>query len=144
MKTPDEIKNGLYCCWEDGCSECPYDDCTMKANFEQLAKDALAYIQQLEAGIDHAEKVAIDLAESIVEDVNKLKSRLAQAERERDAVVADLVQAAKEGEACTGCKNNAGLDACEAADFDCNECKVPCMCRTCEGNSNYEWRGITT
>lgn len=49
MKTPDDIKKGLFCCWEDGCATCPYDDdCTMEANFEQLAKDALAYIQQLE------------------------------------------------------------------------------------------------
>ena len=49
MKSPDEIKKGLFCCWEDGCATCPYDDdCTMEANFEQLAKDALAYIQQLE------------------------------------------------------------------------------------------------
>jgi hypothetical protein len=64
MKTPDEIKKGLFCCWEDGCATCPYDDdCTMEANFEQLAKDSLDYINQLE-------------------------SRLAQVERERDAAVA--------------------------------------------------------
>lgn len=78
MKTPDDIKKGLFCCWEDGCATCPYDDdCTMEANFESLAKDSLDYTNQLE-------------------------SRLAQAERERDAAVADLMTASMN--LCSACK----------------------------------------
>lgn len=51
MKTPDEIKKGLYACGADEChgqhTDCPYDHsgmCTM-----YLCADALAYIEQLEA-----------------------------------------------------------------------------------------------
>lgn len=114
MKSPDEIKKGLFCCWEDGCATCPYDDdCTMEANFEQLAKDALAYIQQLE-------------------------SRLAQVERERDAAVADL----KDSGDCRYCKNldlsdNCGFGNC----CTCENDKCPC-CKCDRKNDHFEWRGI--
>ena len=57
MKTPDEIKKGLDHCGEDGCKDCPYvQDCTMMDGFSELAKDSLAYIQQLEAERDAAVK----------------------------------------------------------------------------------------
>ena len=57
MKNPEEIKKGLECCFlecddtslVDHCRACPY-----KPNglcFRTLLKDALAYIQQLEAQI---------------------------------------------------------------------------------------------
>lgn len=45
MKTPDEIKKALECCANDKCEECPYD-ASKCVCFE---KDALEYIQQLEA-----------------------------------------------------------------------------------------------
>lgn len=47
MKTPEEIKNGLQICIADkSCRDCPYNNgnCYM-----QIVRDALAYIQQLEA-----------------------------------------------------------------------------------------------
>ena len=47
MKTPEEIKKGLEICIADeSCRDCPYNNgnCDM-----QLERDALAYIQQLEA-----------------------------------------------------------------------------------------------
>ena len=119
MKTPDEIKKGLFCCWEDGCATCPYDDdCTMGENFMDVAKDAIAYIQQLE-------------------------SRLAQVERERDSAVGDLQEAARDGAVCTACKHDEEFaEACAEADFDCKQCKQTCMCKTCNANSNYEYRGL--
>lgn len=50
MKTAEEIKKGLDHCGEDGCKDCPYvQDCTMTDGFSELARDSLAYIQQLEA-----------------------------------------------------------------------------------------------
>ena len=59
MKTPDEIKNGLNHCSEDGHKQCPYNyDCNMADGFSVLAYDANAYIQQLENHIDElTEKV---------------------------------------------------------------------------------------
>ena len=55
MKTPDEIKNGLNHCSEDGCKQCPYKyDCDMADGFSVLAGDAIAYIHQLERERDAA------------------------------------------------------------------------------------------
>lgn len=52
MKTPDKIKNGLEHCCEAGCKHCPYkDDCHLSDGGSELAADALAYIQQLEAQV---------------------------------------------------------------------------------------------
>ena len=54
MKTPDEIKKGLACCAEcskEACEHCPYmKDCD---NFDagNLYRDAIAYINQLEARV---------------------------------------------------------------------------------------------
>ena len=49
-RTPNKIKKGLECCMDhDGtCEDCPYVDGECRA-FEQLAGDALALIQKLEA-----------------------------------------------------------------------------------------------
>lgn len=53
-RTPEEIKKGLWCChgqYSGSCGRCPYSndgrDCGR--NGVQIMKDALAYIQQLEA-----------------------------------------------------------------------------------------------
>lgn len=54
MRSPDEIKKGLACCAKsslEACEHCPYrEDCD---NFEagNLYRDALAYINHLEASI---------------------------------------------------------------------------------------------
>lgn len=55
MKTPEEIKKGLACCAKaslEECDHCPYrNDCDI---FEacNLYRDALAYINQLEARVE--------------------------------------------------------------------------------------------
>lgn len=53
MKTSDEIKKGIYCCYVDPygrkCNECPYGLCDEKYCDFNLGADALEYIQQLEA-----------------------------------------------------------------------------------------------
>lgn len=101
MKTPEEIKKGLFCCWEDGCTTCPYDDdCTMGENFMDVARDALTYIQQLE-------------------------SRLAQAERERDAAVRDCARFP-----CYTCNEKGNGDFC-------HQCRTTGTFR-----SLHEWRGV--
>ena len=126
MKTPDEIKKGLFCCWEDGCATCPYDDdCTMGENFMDVAKDAHAYIQQLESDNENKQK-----------RIDELVSRLAEVERERDAAVADL------SDRCQYCKHISCDD--EDENSPCKDCMqrkggVPFapMIRTC-----FEWRGV--
>lgn len=54
MKTPEAIKKGLECCMkasEEACDHCPY--CKECINFESgnLYRDAIAYINQLEARV---------------------------------------------------------------------------------------------
>ena len=54
MKTPDEIKKGLECCFNEynldfACGECPYDEAGSECG--DLFDDAIALIQQLEAKV---------------------------------------------------------------------------------------------
>lgn len=55
MKTPDEIKKGLeHCSCGNPCVECLYDGRNFPLCIIRMLKDALAYIQQLEAERDAA------------------------------------------------------------------------------------------
>ena len=65
MKTPDEIKEGIYCCYvypfERKCDECPYiSEFDMERDCEcNLGKDTYDFIRQLEHHIGElTEKVA--------------------------------------------------------------------------------------
>lgn len=53
MKTPDEIKKGLYACGVYKChgkhTDCPYNNGHTATCIRYLCADALAYIKQLEA-----------------------------------------------------------------------------------------------
>lgn len=119
MKTPEEIKKGLKLCSHEGhgeeiiCQHCPYDNnsCPVLICTSRLSEDALAYIQQLE-------------------------SRLAQAERERDAVVSDLEVADKLD--CQFCVHNRPTHGCG---YNCEKCEKKCTCNLCRNNDKYEWRG---
>lgn len=58
MKTPDEIKKGLkHCAGLEPCMNCPYSELSDRVYTceTELFKDALAYIQQLEAELDAPE-----------------------------------------------------------------------------------------
>ena len=99
QRTPEEIKKGLECGF---CHECPYDNDeqeTVEECARQVHKDAIAYIQQLE-------------------------SRLAQAERERDAAVRDCARFP-----CYTCAEK------ENGDF-CPQCRTTGTFRAL-----HEWRG---
>lgn len=54
MKTPDEIKKALRQCAAKNCSSCPYSG----RSCDDKNSDALAYIEQLEAGLDGKPKAA--------------------------------------------------------------------------------------
>lgn len=105
-KTPDEIKKGLNCNNIDHCNECPYDglDCA-----KHVDQDALAYIQ-------------------------KLESRLAQAERERDAAVSEWKRTKIDSESmCWTCKHALLIGSCRC------RCVSPVPC---DEGENWEWRGV--
>ena len=117
MKTPDESKCGMECIRTNAERICVKPEKGQCPRCEQLVSECLARIRQLE-------------------------SRLAQAEKERDAAVRDMSKAVRENGVCIACKHDKPFDNnCEENDFDCVNCISPCMCKSCHIGSNYEWRG---
>lgn len=119
MKSPDDIKKGLELCGmlDGDCDNCPYDNAKIYCG-DRLQKDALAYITQLE-------------------------QRLAQVERENDALLDDLRHTF---DPCCVCKKQ---DICEqhcpSNDYNCPECKDKhrCICHNCTADNDlWEWRGV--
>ena len=130
MKTPEEIKRGLEGCGglDGDCENCPYDEQTIYCN-DRLMRDALAYIQQLESTVSQVSKALCGKENATLDEIlqaaNQVKSRLAQAERERDAAIADL-------------KLYAGCKVCKHGDF-----KFTSECMDCSyDNNNWQWRGV--
>ena len=121
MKSVDEIKKGLKEHAEDCCSACPYwDDCNAEDAMVQLAADALALIQQLEA--QNAE---------LLEEVEQL-------EAEHAALLNDLKEAdMTECEHCKHYRINDPECSCE-----CWSCINPCPCNECYHNNLWQWRGV--
>lgn len=105
MKSPEEIKKGLKQCCDTGvgCSGCPYyNDCHDPFDTViSVEEDAIAYIE-------------------------KLETRLAQVERERDAAVKDCSRFP-----CATCSDKENGDLC-------HNCNV----RKDTTRTNYEWRGV--
>lgn len=142
MKTPDEIKKALACdCDGPDCEGCGYAEKVIDEEFgeltlyhcSQIYKDALEYIQQLEAGIDHAEKVTRECAKSITENMDKLQSRLIQVERERDAALKDIANT------CWSCANAKPHQISKFL-YSCPYLKGKAGVRTqCE---HWQWRGV--
>ena len=97
-KTPEEIKKGIECCVikvngrtvKDCSIECPYFPEGVFCK-NALRNDTLIYIRQLETGIDKTLKLVQLTDKQIRERLNEFESRLAQAERERDAARHDLM-----------------------------------------------------
>lgn len=103
-KTPDEIKKGLECCANAAfvCKSCPYyENCALMGGTEDPAKDGLVYIQRLE-------------------------SRLAQVERERDAAVYDLNFV----KSCWVCENKRNIKT-----EHCSSCDLA-------WRNHFKWRGV--
>ena len=125
MKTQDEIKKGLNICGYDQCSyDCPYlDNCHMDDVISELASDALEYIQQLE---NH---------------IGELTEKVAQLEKERNALLADLRDA--DMLECAHCAHYVHVGAQCEGEGDCLECDYKnCACNGCWDNSNWKWRGV--
>ena len=65
-RTPDEIKKGLEYCTKPECDGCPYDGQNLYCG-EEKNKDALAYIQRLEAKVPNWISVEDELPEKGVD-----------------------------------------------------------------------------
>ena len=118
-RTPEEIKQGLECCYGNKerrfCEKCPYAGVVegysevICLDYDDIGECALSYTQQLERERD------------------ELLQKNQWLEHERDAAVQDL----KVYKFCTACKH--GKD-----DLDANK-SSPCF--GCHSKSNWEWRG---
>jgi len=150
MKSPDEIKKGLEC---GDCKSCPYGE---RNNYDgdnhcgEVEGDALAYIQQLEAGIAEWEDVAASpgAVEDMAREIDWLKKQLRQAAKHNQQLQADnaeLLSAVKIQAPCYLCKHHKIHSLiCEEHDWLCDECDaVDCVCLSCEEieRQNWEWRG---
>lgn len=124
MKTPDEIKKALECCYGHAerrfCEECPlgakvegYSEviCT---DFDSTGEGALAYIRQLEA--------------QLVNQATEYSQALKITTEQRDAAVDDI----ELGVRCETCKHD--------NDDDEGVFCVGCLGVTSRGN--WEWRGV--
>lgn len=112
MKTPEEIKKMLKRCSNADCGLC----------MSSLA-EALEYIQQLE---NH---------------IGELTEKVAQLEKERNALLADLRDA--DMLECAHCAHYVPSGAQCEGEGDCLECDYKnCACNGCYGNSNWKWRGV--
>lgn len=121
MKTPDEIKKGLECCYMNNCDGCPYDTDGCADN--EGKADALAYINQLENAVGFYQ----DTINMLDAKVAKFEQRLAQAERERDAMLLDMQRYSM----CGACKRFVDGKKCPMYE-DCDYAKV----------GHFEWRGV--
>lgn len=141
-KTPDEIKKGLECYINHGechkhprCDGCPYKVYTPDEVYRNVPiADALALIQQLEAGIAEWEDVAVSpgAIEDMARENTELLKKVELLQAERDAAVADLAHVKD----CDTCKYD---NACLTGKKDCFGCHAKgCPCLTCQ----YEWRGV--
>lgn len=117
-KTPEEVKKWLdYCFGANPCADCLYDKRDFPHCVRRLLGDALVGYQHIE-------------------------SRLAQAEREKQALLHDMKHVAPV-EICEACAHSKLESKCEENDFNCDKCPEDCPCKTCRDcRENFQWRGI--
>ncbi len=125
MKTPDEIKKALECCFYDSaqCGECPYYPVSCD---RELVRDAREYIRQLES--DKQQLVGMlthmnQLRDAAAGRALQMEERADKLEAERDAAVKDLESMA----------DYVLDDVCEWCSQTAKSCKHPC---------NFKWRGV--
>lgn len=110
----------LGCGYEDNCT---LHGCAILRNAADHMEAALANHDHLTARLDQTEAA-----------LNAATARAEQAERERDAAIADLKEIG-DCEYCSGKCSNLETEYCR----DCSD--IGCQCRTCAGCSNWAWRG---
>lgn len=128
MRNPDEIKKGLEMCTHGAdCGHCPYT--LLECSHNQMEKDAVSYIRQLEASNAELLTKVKQLEANVKYHKDGFDTLLAECEkleRERDAAVDYLAIAAE----CKACKHFSHA----ASEEPCRSCGV--------GRSNWEWCGV--
>lgn len=155
MKTPDEIKKALECCFHDSeqCADCPYYPVSCD---RELVRDAREYIRQLEADKQQLEGMlthmnqlrdaaagrALNMEERVHQlevDNSQLLNYIRLLQAERDAAVKDMYEA--QSIVCLICKNHYQPDPAvkkygckEFGEFYPEEGAIVC--------GKFEWRGV--
>lgn len=75
---------------------------------------------------------------SFNEEITKLEEEIAEQKKVHAALIYD-VKTVGYKDICDICKNN-DSPLCE---FECNKCNHRCKCKSCDGGSEWEWRGYT-
>ena len=94
MKTPDESKCGMECIRTNAERICVKSENGQCPRCEQLVEESLISIRQFESTYGQVSKALCGkenaTLDELLQAVDQLKSRLAQAERKRDAAIRDL------------------------------------------------------
>lgn len=66
-----------------------------------------------------------------------------QLEREKAALL-EIMKEVDIYNKCCNCVHykETALKDCDAVDCECFRCEKECACKTCEGGSNWEWKGV--
>lgn len=136
-------KQGLRNCsygtdGERECFACPY----WQSSCEQdLHKDSLGAILHLE----QRNRELAGMADSAMREKVQLHETIDQLKVQLEAALGELKRAAGENAVCIGCKHYGvpieDSPACTECDCECEKCKNPCPCASCERASNWEWNG---
>ncbi len=73
-----------------------------------------------------------------IEENEKLRADFARVTAERDAAVEDI----KHNNNCTVCAYGLSQGDCETNDYDCENCRANCECKSCRNENNWKWRGM--
>lgn len=95
--------------------------------------------------VDHAVTSEKDIYEAY-KRFDELCTKNANLAREKAEIQAqELMEALKKTDVgCLYCKHAHDDEAatrCIESQSECDICPVPCVCRTCKSNSNWEWKG---
>lgn len=93
-----------------------------------------SYARMIPAMTSEQKLIYLEIADCIL----NLESRLAQAERERDAAVADLEDSAD----CEYCQHEIIFHTCPG--INCHTCQRDCPCARCSKrySDGFKWRGV--
>ena len=121
MKTPDENKCGMECIRTNAERTCVKPENGQCPRCEQLVEETLGRVRQLESTYSQVSKALCGKENASLDELlqaaDQLKTALAQAERERDALMLYIPRN------CISCKH-------EEKRY---ECTIPCK---------WEWRGV--
>lgn len=88
-------------------------------------------IKQLRETPSRSKRELLDKAAQVIEEL----------ERKFNALMADMSRVLKDEDWCAICAHGQTPALCETEDVSCFACPADCICKDCNGDSHWEWRG---